>query len=180
VWRRQVGLVRVTRWPTESSAGRMVARTARQSRGWFLGWASKPRSSWDNVGAESWVVIGGGYTEFMGFVVVHQKTTGLLSWATKRGRRLDEEVWPPRPVQPPRRGGQTAWASLTTQGAVWPPGSQSSRTFEVEDMHQDRKACVEDKQGCSRWASVWWWQSEDFQIHPWGECIPVDGVFWCT
>jgi hypothetical protein len=31
-------------------------------------------------------------------------------------------VWPPRPVQPPRRGGQTAWAgqiaraSLTAQG----------------------------------------------------------------
>jgi hypothetical protein len=35
-----------------------------------------------------------------------------------RGRRLDEEVRPPRPVQPPRRGGLTAWAGLTTQGAV--------------------------------------------------------------
>jgi hypothetical protein len=39
-----------------------------------------------------------------------------------RGRRLDEEVWPLRPVQPPRRGGQTAKAGqiaragLTTQG----------------------------------------------------------------
>jgi hypothetical protein len=31
------------------------------------------------------------------------------------GRRLDEEVWPSRPVKPPRRGGQTAWASLTAQ-----------------------------------------------------------------
>jgi hypothetical protein len=29
VWRRQVGFVRGTRWPAESSAGRMVARTAR-------------------------------------------------------------------------------------------------------------------------------------------------------
>jgi hypothetical protein len=27
-----------------------------------------------------------------------------------RGRRLDEDVRPPRPVQPPKRGGQTAWA----------------------------------------------------------------------
>jgi hypothetical protein len=28
VWRRQVGLDRGTRWPAESSAGRMMARTA--------------------------------------------------------------------------------------------------------------------------------------------------------
>jgi hypothetical protein len=36
-----------------------------------------------------------------------------LQWFTKlqnRGRRLHEEVWPPRPVQLPRRGGQTACA----------------------------------------------------------------------
>jgi hypothetical protein len=31
------------------------------------------------MGAESRVAIGGGYTEFAGFAVVHQKTTGLLS-----------------------------------------------------------------------------------------------------
>jgi hypothetical protein len=30
------------------------------------------------MGAESLVVIGGGYTEFAGFLVVHQKTTGFL------------------------------------------------------------------------------------------------------
>jgi hypothetical protein len=60
VWRRQVGLVRGTRWPAESSVGRMVAWTARQSHGRFLGWASKPRSSRDYVGAKSWVEIGGG------------------------------------------------------------------------------------------------------------------------
>jgi hypothetical protein len=58
-----------------------------------------------------------------------------LQWFTKnplgysvepqnRGRRLDEEVWPPRPVQPPRKGGQTAWAGqiaragLIAKGAV--------------------------------------------------------------
>jgi hypothetical protein len=83
VWRRQVGLVRGTQWPAESSAGRMVARIVRRSRGQFLGWASKPRSSWDFVGAESWVKIGGDYTEFAGFPVVHQKTTGFLGWSTK-------------------------------------------------------------------------------------------------
>jgi hypothetical protein len=83
VWRRQVGLVQGTRWPAESSAGRMVARTTRWSHGWFVHWASRPRSSRDYVGAESWVVIGRGYTEFVGFPVVHQKTTGFLGWSTK-------------------------------------------------------------------------------------------------
>jgi hypothetical protein len=80
VWGRQVGFVWGNRWPAGSSAGRMVAWTARWSRGRFLGWASKPRSSRDYVGAESWVEIGRGYTEFAGFPVVHQKTTGFLGW----------------------------------------------------------------------------------------------------
>jgi hypothetical protein len=41
-----------------------------------------------------------------------------------QGRRLDEEVRPPRPVQLSRRGSQTAWAGqiarvgLTAQGVV--------------------------------------------------------------
>jgi hypothetical protein len=41
-----------------------------------------------------------------------------------RGRRLDEQVWPPRPVQPPRRGGPTAlagqiaWTGLIAQGGL--------------------------------------------------------------
>jgi hypothetical protein len=103
VWRRQVGLVRGTRWPAGSSAGRMVARTARWSHGRFLGSASKPRSSWDYVGAESWVVIGGGYTEFARFAVVHQKTTGFLGWSTK-----------PRPKNRRRR--------CSSIGPVWSVG----------------------------------------------------------
>jgi hypothetical protein len=102
VWRRQVGLVRGTWWPAESSAGRMVVRTAGRSRGRFLGRASKPRSSRDYVGAKSWVAIGGGYTVFAGFAVVHQKTTGLLGWATK-----------PRPKT--RRGGAATQAGSTAQ-----------------------------------------------------------------
>jgi hypothetical protein len=56
---RQVGLVWGTWWPTGSSASHMVARTTRQSRGRFLGWSSKPRSSRDYVGAKTWVEIGG-------------------------------------------------------------------------------------------------------------------------
>jgi hypothetical protein len=58
------------------------------------------------------VEIGGGYTEFAGYSVEPQN----------RGRRLNEEVWPPRPVQPP--GGavrppgasQISQAGLTAQG----------------------------------------------------------------
>jgi hypothetical protein len=101
VWRRQIGFVWGTRWPAESSASRMVARTKRWSHWRFLGWASKPRSSWDYMGAESWVAIGGGYTKFARFPVVHQKTTGFLGWSTKlrpknRRRRCSNigPVWP--------------------------------------------------------------------------------------
>jgi hypothetical protein len=39
-----------------------------------------------------------------------------------RRRRLHEGVQPPRLVESPRRGGQSAWAFLTAQGAVGPPG----------------------------------------------------------
>jgi hypothetical protein len=51
-----------------------------------------------------------------------RKPLGYSVEPQNRGRRLNEEVWPPRPVQPPRRGGQTAWAGqiaragLTAQG----------------------------------------------------------------
>jgi hypothetical protein len=103
VWRRQVGLVQGTRWPAESSAIRMVAITARWSHGRFLRWASKPRLSRDYVGAESWVVIGGGYIDFGGFPVVHHKTTRFLGWSTK-----------PRPKNRRRR--------CSSIGPVWPVG----------------------------------------------------------
>jgi hypothetical protein len=38
-----------------------------------------------------------------------RKPLGYSVEPQNRGRRLDEGVRPPRPVQPPRRGGQTAW-----------------------------------------------------------------------
>jgi hypothetical protein len=83
-----------------------------------------------------------------------RKPLGYLVEPQNRGRRLDKEVRPPRPVQPPRRGSQTAWAGLTTQGAVLLPGSLPPRSFEAEDTCRDRKACIEAKQGCGRWASI--------------------------
>jgi hypothetical protein len=63
------------------------------------------------------VVIGGGYIKFAGFAVVHQKITGLLSWATK-----------PRPK--------------TRRGCLAKTGS-----FKAEDTRRDHKACVKAKQG---------------------------------
>jgi hypothetical protein len=45
-----------------------------------------------------------------------RKPLGYSIEPQNRGRGLDEEMWPPRLVQPPRRGGQTAWAGLTTLG----------------------------------------------------------------
>jgi hypothetical protein len=106
VWRRQVGLVRGTRWPAGSSAGRMVARTAGRSRGRFLGWASKPRSSRDYVGAES-------TPSSWGLQWFTRKPLGYSVEPQNRGRRLDEEVRPPRP------GGLTAQGGgLTAQVAA--------------------------------------------------------------
>jgi hypothetical protein len=118
VWRRQVGFVR-------GSASRMVAWTARWSHGRFLGWASKPRSSRDYVGAESWVAIGRVYTEFAGFPVVHQKTTRFLGWCTKpRPKNRRRRCYSSRPVWPVGLTG-VRWHSLesskrrTRVGIAW-------------------------------------------------------------
>jgi hypothetical protein len=48
-----------------------------------------------------------------------------------------------------------------------------SGDFEAEDMHQDRKACVEAKQVCGRWASFQLRDDKDFRIRPRGACIPI-------
>jgi hypothetical protein len=47
-----------------------------------------------------------------------------------------------------------------------------SGDFEAEDTRRDRKACVEAKQVCGRWASVRWSDDKDFRIRPRGACIP--------
>jgi hypothetical protein len=166
VWRRQLGLVRGTRWPAGSSASSMVARIARWSHGRFLGWASKPRLSRDYVGAESWMVIGGGYTEFAGFPVAHQKTTGFLGWSTK-----------PWPKNRRRRcsSSRSVWAVGTGLTGEEHQSDQCVMTqsgdIKVEDTRRDHKACVEAKQVCGRRGYVQWSEDKDFQIRPWGACI---------
>jgi hypothetical protein len=47
-----------------------------------------------------------------------------------------------------------------------------SGDFETEDTRGDRKACVEAKQVCGRWASFRWSDDKDFRIRPRGACIP--------
>jgi hypothetical protein len=142
VWRRQVGFARGTKWPAGSSASRMVAWTARWSHGQFPCWASKPRSSWDYVGAEWWVAIGRGYTEFAGFPVVHQKTTRFLGWSIKprpKNRRRccssSRPVWPVGTGLTGEEHRSDRWA--TTQSGI----------FEAEDTRRDHMACIEAKQG---------------------------------
>jgi hypothetical protein len=44
-----------------------------------------------------------------------RKPLGYSVEPQNRGRRLNKVMRPPRPVQLPWRGGQTAWAGLTTQ-----------------------------------------------------------------
>jgi hypothetical protein len=50
--------------------------------------------------------------------------------------------------------------------------TMQSGDFEVKDTRRDRKACVEAKQVCGRWALVRWSDDKDFRIHPQGACIP--------
>jgi hypothetical protein len=52
-------------------------------KSWTVSWLRLKTKVEPDVGAESWVEIGGGYTEFAGFPVVQQKTTGFLGWSTK-------------------------------------------------------------------------------------------------
>jgi hypothetical protein len=47
-----------------------------------------------------------------------------------------------------------------------------SGDFEAEDTHQDRKACVEAKKACGRWASVRWSDDKYFRIYYRGAYIP--------
>jgi hypothetical protein len=71
------------------------------------------------------------------------KPLGYSIEPQNRGQRLDEEVRPPRPVQPPRRGGQTPWAGLTTQGG------RSDRPGRCRRKASKRRTCV----GIARLAS---------------------------
>jgi hypothetical protein len=56
-----------------------------------------------------------------------RKPLGYSVEPQNRGRRLDEEVWPPRPIQPPRRGGQIAGAGQIARAGLTAQGGWSDR-----------------------------------------------------
>jgi hypothetical protein len=56
-----------------------------------------------------------------------RKPLGYSVQPQNRGRRLDQGVRPPRPVQPPRRGGQTAWGRSDLPGRSNRPRGRSDR-----------------------------------------------------
>jgi hypothetical protein len=63
--------------------------------------------------------------------------------------------------------GLTGGSDLSDRCATTQSGD-----FEAEDTRRDRKACVEAKQVCGRWASVRWSDDKVFQIRPRGVSIP--------
>jgi hypothetical protein len=89
---------------------------------------------------------------------VQQLQTGL----TGGSDRSNQWVWP---VWPMGTGltGEEHWSDRCT--------TTQSEDFEAEDTRRDRKACIEAKQVCGRWASVRWSDDKD-RMHPRGACIP--------
>jgi hypothetical protein len=74
------------------------------------------------------VAIGGGYTEFVGFPVLHQKTTGSFVDPQSQDRRTEDS------------------ATAAPDWSDWCATTQSG-IFVVEDTRRDHMAFVEAKQG---------------------------------
>jgi hypothetical protein len=72
-------------------------------------------------------VMSGGWRSSRGLQWCTRKPLGYSVEPQNQGRRLDEQVWPPRPVQPPRRGGQTAWAGQIARAGLTAQGGWSDR-----------------------------------------------------
>jgi hypothetical protein len=122
VWRRQVGLVRGTRgqrsqvraawWQEQQDevVDGFLVEPQNQGR---AGTTWEPSHEWRLAETTP---------SSRGLQWFTRKPLGYSVEPQNRGRRLNEKVWPPRPVQPPKRGGQTAWAGqiaragLTAQG----------------------------------------------------------------
>jgi hypothetical protein len=81
-----------------------------------------------------------------------RKPLGYSVEPQNRGRRLDEKVRPPRPVQLPRRGGQTAWGRSDCPGRSNRSGGRSDRPGRWRRDASKRRtrvgiaSCVEAKQ----------------------------------
>jgi hypothetical protein len=101
------------------------------------------------------VAIGGGYTEFAGFAVVHHKTVGYLVELQNQDRSLG--------------------------GRRWDPGTP--RSFEADDTRRDRKARVEARRGAVAGGIRPMVLRREFPKCPSGACILVlcnrdSFIFW--
>jgi hypothetical protein len=139
VWRRQVGFVRRTQWPVESSAGRIVARM----KSWMISWLSLKTKV--EPGLRGSRVMSGDWWRLHR---VHGVSSGSPEnyWVPWLIHKAKTEK-PKTEVQQHRTGltgGYRSDRCATTQ----------SGDFEAEDTRWDRKACVEAKQVCGRWASI--------------------------
>jgi hypothetical protein len=77
-------------------------------------------------------------------------------------------------TEEPKTKVQQHWTGLTG-GSDWSDQCATTQfgDFEAEDTRRDRKACVESKQVCGRWASVRWCYEDNFPKCPWWACILV-------
>jgi hypothetical protein len=131
VWRRQVGFVRGTRWPAGSSAGRMVATTARWSR-WTVSWLShktkvKPGLHGSQVKSGDWWrlhqvrgVCGGSPENHWVTRLSHKAETEDRAWLSGQNQpdRFGEPVWPvwgSRAPEASRRRTRVRIASLASR-----------------------------------------------------------------
>jgi hypothetical protein len=125
VWSRQVGFVWGTRWPVGSSAGRMVAWTARWSHGRFLvepqnqgrdGTTWEPSHEWRLAQATP---------NSRGLQWFSRKPLGYSVEPQNRGRRLDEEVWPTQAGSTAQEGRSDRLGQSDCLGRSNRPGGRS-------------------------------------------------------
>jgi hypothetical protein len=146
VWRRQVGFVRGTRWPMGSSAGRMVAWTARWSHGRFLGEPQnqgRVRTTWEP--SCEWR-FAEATPSSRGFWWFTRKPLGSLVDPQRQDRRTEHGT-----AAAPDRSDQWVWPVGTTLTGEEHRSDRCATTqsgiFEAEDTRRDRMACVKVKQG---------------------------------
>jgi hypothetical protein len=153
VWRRQVGLVRGTRRPAESSAGRMVVRTARRSR-WTVSWLSlktkvEPGLCGSQVMSGDWRRLHQVRGVYGGSPENHRVTR--LSHKAE----AEDRVWLSGQNRPDRFGVARRW---NLRGGGHASGLQGLRRGYAK---------------CSHRASVRWYYKDKFPKCPWWACILV-------
>jgi hypothetical protein len=89
--------------------------------------ASKPSSSWTTWEPSHEWRLAEATPSSRGLQWFTRKPLGYSVDPQNRGRRLEEEVRSPRPVQLPRRGGQTALGRSDLPGQSSRPGGASDR-----------------------------------------------------